>query len=60
MRPETATRKKEKKKKKNKYDSLERKYRIKTKWIKTVIEELKQRLKVKSAKIRRCENRIKQ
>lgn len=44
----------------NKYDSLERKYRLKTKGIKTVIEELKQRLKAKSAKIRRYENRIKQ
>lgn len=40
--------------KSNKYESLERKYRLKTKGIKTVIEELKQPLKAKSAKIRMC------
>ena len=43
-----------------KYSSLERKYNLKAKGVREVIEELKQRLKVKSAKIRRYENRINQ
>ena len=37
---------------------LEEKYKVKSKGIKTVIEELKQRMIAKSAKIKRCEQRI--
>jgi len=39
---------------------LEEKYRVKSKGIKTVIEELKQRMIAKSAKIKRYEQRITQ
>ena len=43
-----------------KYSSLERKNSMKAKGIRVVIEELKQRLKAKSARIRRYQNRINQ
>ena len=33
-------------------------YRVKRKGLKTVIEELKQRMLAKSAKVKRCEQRI--
>ena len=45
---------------KEKYEELERKYNIKKKGIKTVIEELKQRLHAKTAKLKRYEERINQ
>ena len=41
-------------------DSLERKYRLKTKGCEVVIEELKQRIMAKASKIRRYSDRIKQ
>ena len=46
--------------KKEKYNSLEHKYHIKKKGLNTVIEELRQRLSAKAAKIRRYEQRIEQ
>ena len=46
--------------KKEKYNSLEHKYHIKKKGLNTVIEELRQRLGAKAAKIRRYEQRIEQ
>ena len=46
--------------KKRKLSELEGKYGVKRKGLKTVIEELKQRLLAKSAKIRRYEQRIEQ
>ena len=45
-------------KRKEKYTKLERKYNIKKKGEKVVIEELKQRLQAKSAKLKRYEQRI--
>ena len=48
------------KKKRHKLRDLEEKYRVKTKGIRTVIEELKQRMLAKSAKIKRYEQRITQ
>ena len=45
-------------KRKEKYTKLERKYSIKQKGEKVVIEELKQRLQAKSAKLKRYEQRI--
>ena len=45
---------------KEKYNNLEHKYYIKKKGLNTVIEELKQRLSAKAAKIRRYEQRIEQ
>ena len=39
---------------------VEEKYRVKRKGLTTVIEELKQRILAKSAKISRCEQRIQQ
>ena len=47
-------------KKKQKMKDLYEKYRVKKKGIKTVIEELKQRMLVKSAKVKRYEQRIEQ
>ena len=47
-------------KKKRKLSELNEKYGVKRKGLKTVIEELKQRLLAKSAKIRRYEQRIEQ
>jgi hypothetical protein len=47
-------------KKKGKLQKLEDKYRVKKKGMKTVIEELKQRMIAKSAKIKRYEERINQ
>ena len=46
--------------KKEKYNSLEHKYHMKKKGLNTVIEELRQRLSAKAAKIRRYEQRIEQ
>ena len=43
-----------------KYKELEQKYRIKKKGLNVVLEELKQRLKAKSMKIKRCDQRIEQ
>jgi hypothetical protein len=43
-----------------KYRLLERKYNIKRKGIKVVVEELKQRLRAKSEKIKRYDQRVKQ
>ena len=45
-------------KRKEKYTKLERKYNIKQKGEKVVIEELKQRLLAKSAKLKRYEQRV--
>ena len=45
---------------KEKYEELERKYNIKKKGIRTVIEELKQRLHAKAAKLKRYEERVNQ
>ena len=45
-------------KRNRKLRDLEEKYKVKSKGIKTVIEELKQRMIAKSAKIKRCEQRI--
>ena len=45
-------------KKKQKMKELYEKYRVKRKGLKTVIEELKQRMLAKSAKLKRCEQRI--
>ena len=45
-------------KRKEKYEELERKYNIKKKGIRTVIEELKQRLHAKTAKLKRYEERV--
>ena len=47
-------------KKKRKLSELNERYRVKSKGLKTVIEELKQRMLAKSAKIRRHEQRIEQ
>ena len=47
-------------KKKCKLSELNERYRVKSKGLKTVIEELKQRMLAKSAKIRRYEQRIEQ
>ena len=47
-------------KKKRKLSELNERYRVKSKGLKTVIEELKQRMFAKSAKIRRYEQRIEQ
>ena len=47
-------------KKKQTMKELYEKYRVKKKGLKTVIEELKQRMLVKSAKVKRYEQRIKQ
>ena len=46
--------------KKRKLLGLQEKYRVKRKGLKTVIEELKQRMLAKSAKVRRFEQRIEQ
>ena len=46
--------------KKRKLLGLQEKYRVKKKGLKTVIEELKQRMLAKSAKVRRFEQRIEQ
>ena len=43
-----------------KYKELEQKYRIKKKGLNVVLEELKQRLKAKSMKIKRYDQRIEQ
>ena len=45
---------------KEKYEELERKYNIKKKGIRTVIEELKQQLHAKTAKLKRYEERVNQ
>ena len=45
---------------KEKNQELERKYKIKKKGIRTVIEELKQRLHAKTSKMKRCEKRVNQ
>ena len=50
----------ERRDKEEKYEELERKYNIKKKGIRTVIEELKQRLHVKTEKLKRYEERINQ
>ena len=47
-------------KKKQKMKELYEKYRVKRKGLKTVIEELKQRMLAKSAKVKRYEQRIEQ
>ena len=47
-----------KKKQKKKMKDLYEKYRVKKKWLKTVIEELKQRMLGKSEKLRKYEKRI--
>ena len=47
-------------KRKEKYEELERKYNIKKKGIRTVTEELKQRLHAKTAKLKRYEERVNQ
>ena len=47
-------------KKKQKMKELYEKYRVKKKGLKTVIEELKQRMLAKSAKVKRYEQRIEQ
>ena len=47
-------------KRKEKYEELERKYNIKKKGIRTVIEELKQQLHAKTAKLKRYEERVNQ
>ena len=47
-------------KKKQKIKKLYEKYRVKRKGLKTVIEELKQRMLAKSAKVKRYEQRIEQ
>ena len=47
-------------KRKEKYEELERKYNIKKKGIRTVKEELKQRLHAKTAKLKRYEERMNQ
>ena len=46
--------------KKRKVSELNERYRVKRKGLKTVIEELKQRLLAKSAKVRRYQQRIEQ
>ena len=46
--------------KKQKMKELYEKYRVKRKGLKTVIEELKQRMLAKSAKVKRYEQRIEQ
>ena len=46
--------------KKRKVSELNERYRVKRKGLKTVIEELKQRLVAKSAKVRRYQQRIEQ
>ena len=48
----------ERRDKEEKYEELERKYNIKKKGIRTVIEELKQRLHVKTEKLKRYVERI--
>ena len=47
-------------KKKQKMKELYEKYRVKKKGLETVIEELKQRMQAKSAKVKRYERRIEQ
>ena len=47
-------------KRKEKYEELERKYNMKRKGIRTVKEELKQRLHAKTAKLKRYEERVNQ
>ena len=47
-------------KKRQKVKELYEKYRVKRKGLKTVIEELKQRMLAKSAKVKRYEQRIEQ
>ena len=47
-------------KRKGKYEELERKYNIKKKGIRTVKEELTQRLHAKTAKLKRNEERVNQ
>ena len=47
-------------KRKEKYEELERKYNIKKKGIRAIIEELKQRLHPKTEKLKRYEERVKQ
>ena len=47
-------------KKKPKLSELNERYRVKRKGLKTVIEELKQRMLAKSAKVRRYQQRIEQ
>ena len=47
-------------KKKRKLNELNERHRVKRKGLKTVIEELKQRLLTKSAKLRRYQQRIEQ
>ena len=49
-----------KSKEETKNENLYEKYRIKKKGLKTVIEELKQRMLAKSAKVKRYEQRIEQ
>ena len=46
--------------KEDKYRRLEEKYKIRTKGITTVIEELEQRVLAKIAKVKRYEQRVKQ
>ena len=46
--------------KEDKYRRLEKKYKIRTKGLTTVIEELKQRVLAKIAKVKRYEQRVKQ
>ena len=47
-------------KKKHKLSKLNERYRVKRKGLKTVIEELKQRILAKSAKVRRYQKKIEQ
>ena len=47
-------------KKKHKLSELNERYRVKRKGLKTVIEELKQKMLAKSAKLRRYQQRIEQ
>ena len=47
-------------KKKRKLSELNERYRVKRKGLKTVIEELKQRMLVKRAKVRKYEQKIEQ
>ena len=47
-------------KKRRKYKLLEKKYNVRRKGIRVVVEELKQRLRAKSVKIKRYDQRVKQ
>ena len=47
-------------KKKRKLSELNERYRVKRKWLKTVIEDLKQSMRAKGAKVRRYQQRIEQ